>query len=98
MAGDKKAWVKMKKYNAQDVVLLEKVYLCLRPWAKSHPNMSMYQEGVACPKCGSSKGFHRGGVYTNATTQYSVWRCKACRGQSRSLVNLREYKPGLVNI
>lgn len=31
--GDLKSWRKMEQYNKQDVILLEKVYLKLKPWA-----------------------------------------------------------------
>ena len=93
MLGDKKAWKKMKAYNRQDVLLLEKVYYRFLPWISNHPNMAMYNEGKVCPKCSSDKGFKRGGFYTNKTTQYQVWRCKNCGGQARTTLNLRENKP-----
>ncbi|KKK58739.1 hypothetical protein LCGC14_3041410, partial [marine sediment metagenome] len=32
MAGDPASWRTMERYNKRDVVLLEKVYLALRPW------------------------------------------------------------------
>jgi hypothetical protein len=47
--GDPKAWDLMLKYNRQDVLLLESVYLKLRPWMTTHPNMSL--EGN-CQNCG----------------------------------------------
>lgn len=57
MNGDKKAWDKMKKYNAQDVVLLENVYLRLRGWAKTHPVMGLKKkDNPECPTCGKSDG------------------------------------------
>lgn len=39
MRGEKDAVRLMKKYNAQDVVLTEKLYLKLRPWITNHPFM-----------------------------------------------------------
>lgn len=54
--GDIKAWSYMKKYNIQDVVLLEKVYLAMLPFIQNHPNMAlMMGQRVACPNCGSNK-------------------------------------------
>jgi hypothetical protein len=41
LAQDKKAWNKMKRYCAQDVRLLEAVYLKLLPWITNHPNMAV---------------------------------------------------------
>ena len=42
MQGDPKALQEMLDYNDQDVYLLEEVYLKLRGWTKSHPNMNHY--------------------------------------------------------
>ena len=54
MNGDMKAWALMKKYNKQDVVLLEKVYMKLLPWIALHPSAVFYQAPFDCPNCGSS--------------------------------------------
>lgn len=93
MAGDRAAWKKMAKYNKQDVLLLEKLYKRILPWIPNHPPMGMLTPNTACPRCGSSKGFHKGGLHLNKTTEYQVWRCKSCRGQARTTLNLRETKP-----
>lgn len=37
LAGDKKAWAEMKKYNAHDIVLLEGLYNRILPWIGKHP-------------------------------------------------------------
>jgi len=93
MAGDKNAWKRMKAYNRHDVVLMEQFYKLLLPYMKTHPNMGIYTDRQVCPKCGSSKGFKRGGYYSNATTKYQCFRCLNCRGQVRTSLNLREVKP-----
>jgi RNase P subunit RPR2 len=93
MTGDRHAWKRMKAYNRHDVVLMEQVYLLLRPYMKTHPNMAMYQDKTVCPKCSSAKGFKRDGFYTNQTTKYQVWKCKNCGGQARTTLNIREIKP-----
>lgn len=50
--GDEKAWVLMKKYNKQDVILLENVYNLLAPWATTLPNATVYcDEGLEKPAC-----------------------------------------------
>lgn len=52
----KSAWDKMERYNKQDVVLLEKVYLRMRPFMTNHPNMNLLQNTLmACPICGTGK-------------------------------------------
>jgi DNA polymerase elongation subunit (family B) len=78
MSGDKKAWQTMIDYNKQDVILLEKVYLAMRPWMKNHPNMNVYKEtGGLCPNCSSSNIGKRGFSYsTNGKVQ--VYVCKDC--------------------
>lgn len=89
--GDKKSWAKMKAYNKQDVDLLERLYLRLRPWMK-HPNLAMYNESTVCPKCGSTSLQRRGVEITNTTKYHRIF-CNNCRGWSRARLNLQESKP-----
>lgn len=72
MAGKKRDWNDMKRYNKQDVDLLEKVYLRLRPWMKTHPNIS---SNGNCPKCNSAKVQRRGIVLNKIRLQ-----CMSCGG------------------
>lgn len=53
--GDTKAWTKMMRYNKRDIVVLEELYLRLRPWMDVHPNVTL-QAGLdyACPRCGKT--------------------------------------------
>lgn len=48
--GDPKSWALMKKYNRQDVILLEAVYHKLKPWHLTHPSVSDLNH--ACQACG----------------------------------------------
>lgn len=78
MAGDKKAWKKMKDYNKQDVNLLEKVYNRLRPWMQSGTNLAAYVGNKeACPSCASLATHHRGSIAT-ATSLYTRLQCQDC--------------------
>lgn len=78
MDGDKDAWKTMKKYNSQDVLLLEELYLKLRPWAKTHPAVGVYEERVfACPRCGSDHLQRRGWTYTS-TSKRMRYQCRDC--------------------
>ncbi len=63
VAGNRRCWADLKKYNAQDVLLLERVYLKLRPWATNHPNLSYISRRVACPVCQSKRAVHKGWLY-----------------------------------
>lgn len=78
--GDPKAWALMRRYNAGDVILLEKIYLKFRPWVQNlHPNMNISDGHVGCPTC---RGVHfkfRGRNYTkNGWTQRYQCLKKGC--------------------
>jgi hypothetical protein len=89
LAGDKKAWKKMKEYNGHDVVLLEKVYLKLRPWMTNHPNLNLLKMVSCCPTCQSNKVHSRGFGYTK-TTKYNRYQCQSCGGWFRGKNEPRE--------
>jgi len=76
MANKTRGWNKMIKYNKQDVVLLEEVYIKLRSWATTTPNL-VEKRGNICPTCGSNKVHHRG---WNLTQTYKKQRlqCREC--------------------
>lgn len=94
MSGNKSAWKKMKEYNAQDVILLEKVYNELLPWINNHPRVS--NKEMACPKCGSDELQNRGKQITVTGLEYQRYQCQSCGGWCRSLLGERVIKP-LVN-
>jgi hypothetical protein len=98
MAGDAKAWKRMRRYNEQDVRLLEAFYFDIRPWAKSHPNASVYCDGAVCPHCASSKIQKRGYSYTRTGT-YERFQCQrsGCGGWSRGVSRVPEGRASLVS-
>jgi hypothetical protein len=81
MRGDPKAWAKMKRYNRMDVVILEKLYVRLRPWMTTYPNVATMSGKLdACPKCGSTAGMiARGYLHTSVSTRQR-FQCSSCRG------------------
>jgi hypothetical protein len=91
MAGDPKAWARMKKYNTHDVVLLEKLYLKLRPWMPKHPNVTLFKDRGQCPKCGAEKLWSRG-IYRSATREYQRYQCTECGGWSRAVRSSKSTK------
>lgn len=96
---DAAAWAKMKKYNAHDTQLLEKIYLKLRPWIANHPNMNLYSKGEGCPKCGGpdAKVMPRG-EYQSQTRVYKRYRCATCTGwlkETRSIKGLKSKYVGV---
>lgn len=83
MAGDIAAWTKMKKYNAQDVVLLENIYRKFVPWNTNHINMNAFRGTPdGCPRCGSAHMQARG-FLTNATGRFQRYQCQGCGGWSK---------------
>lgn len=75
MKGDNAAWKRMKKYNIQDVVLLEKLYHRILPWLKGHPNMSAYSGTVCCPRSAKHVRLQKRGPAGNATGTYQRYQC-----------------------
>ena len=83
-SGDKESLKYMFKYCKGDVFGLEELYLKLRPWARSHPNVALYgdMEEKACGYCGSSSITLKGKYYT-PVNKYKAYRCE-CGAPNRS--------------
>jgi hypothetical protein len=93
MDGCPKAFAKMKKYNVQDVKLLEEVYLELRPWMKSHPNLGIIdnKKVASCDKCCSTDLTAWGYYHTNAG-RYQRYACNGCGGWVKGAKSLLDPK------
>lgn len=83
MFGDKtereKAAKTMSAYNKNDVDLLEKVYLKLRPWAYNHPNLALASGHDVCPRCGKNEGFRISKYrYTGTQVNAIQYQCNHC--------------------
>lgn len=85
------AWEEMRNYNIDDILALESLYMKLRPYARYHPNVAVFNEekneAPACPKCGGQHLQKRGFAYTNVG-KYQRYRCNDCGGWSRSRTTL----------
>lgn len=77
LAGDKKAIKHMEKYNKQDVVLLEQVYIKLRPYISNHPNMNIWAEEKVCPNCGTNN-LKKEGIRHTQVAIYQRYKCGNC--------------------
>ena len=76
--GNRKSWRTMKRYNAQDVRLLERVYNRLKPWDAGHPNLNLYTgRKEACPTCQSRHVVKRGFHYAKSIVRQQ-WHCRDC--------------------
>lgn len=88
MAGVKKDWNDMKRYNKKDVDLLERIYLRLRPWMKTHPDIRVHDitKDVkcldGCASCESEKVV-RGGFNVSKKGRYQRFQCLDCGAWSQ---------------
>ena len=86
-----KAWKSMKRYNRQDVVLLEKVYEVLLPWIQNHPNWGHYIEGdLICRNCGSNK-IKKNGIERSTVLPYQRYKCTECGSPLKGRVSLKSF-------
>ena len=85
MKGNQEALINMEEYNKNDVIVLEEVYLKLRPWVKGHINLGLYGDGskIICPNCGSSHLHEDVNYYYTPAGRYKTYRCQ-CGAISRS--------------
>lgn len=90
MDGDESAWRLMRRYNIQDVRLLEPLYERLLPWIQPHPNFAVFLDNdePTCPNCGGTS-LGRRGTYRTQTQEYLRYRCNNCGKWSRSRTTIR---------
>jgi hypothetical protein len=76
MDGNEDAQKRMAKYCQQDVRLLERLYLRIRPFIRNHPHMGKTGSSE-CPSCGGHSTHSRG---TRRTRAYKIQRlqCQSC--------------------
>ena len=93
MNGNKKRLDEMLKYNKQDVVALEDVYLILRPYIKNHPNLGVLMDMDVCSTCGSKNIEETESVYLTSANKFLVFRCNSCKTPYiRTKKNINDYK------
>jgi len=85
VAGDDTALDYMREYNEKDVVVLEELYLIIRPWIKSHVNLGMFADDneERCANCGSNK-LNWKYMYHTAVSAFPSYRCLDCGAIGRS--------------
>lgn len=85
---DKAACKTMEAYCKQDVLLLEKVFRKLRPFANNLPNHNLFSIGdrKLCPNCGSTR-LRSLGWRTTKTQSYRRYQCLDCGSPSRTDVS-----------
>lgn len=86
LQGDETAIRQMVTYNKEDVRLLERVFLKLRPHIADHTNRQLFGTSghgrLECPRCGSTDVQSRG-VHRAMTQTYQRFCCSKCSGWFR---------------
>lgn len=90
LRGEKAAWQRMMEYNKGDVVLLEKIYLKLRPWMSRHLNMNSAGSHVGCPACRGTNLTRQGWLLSNSGRRMR-FVCKDCGKWSSGGLVKREW-------
>lgn len=83
-AGNLEAWEEMKKYNINDVLSTEELYMKIRAWNETKNAPSVFIDALTCAVCGSThivkQGFDR-----TSTASWQRLKCqdcgKWCRGE-----------------
>ena len=85
LEGKQEAIDYMSKYCNKDVIILEQVYLKLRPYIKNHPNINIYEDSgvLQCPNCGSKEVHSTNSLVVLRNQKYRAARCESCRAVSR---------------
>lgn len=88
LKGNKQAWKEMELYNKMDTLVLEEVYLKLRPWDTSF-NVNVYIEDVDKHVCDcGSKEFVRNGHRYTKTAIHQRYTCVKCGKNYRGPENI----------
>jgi len=85
MEGDETSLKIMNEYCDRDVLLLEEVYLLIRPYIRPHPSLSIYieQDIEICPTC-LSPDLKWEGEYATNSNLFKAFRCNSCGSIGRS--------------
>lgn len=85
MAMEKEAFDEMLEYNVQDVVVLEELYLRIRHWSKTHPNVALHQSSTepSCVCCGSKDLKPVAKKFYTGTSEFDMFVCNSCGKPNR---------------
>ena len=76
MTGDQRSWRMMRRYNAQDVRLLEAVYNKVKSWSR-HPDVRQFTNRTGCPTC-QSKRVQCRGFNVSKSQKTQKMQCQDC--------------------
>lgn len=87
LAGNKRAWAEMEKYNKHDVLSTEELYKKFVPWDDSINFQVFNPDGKMTCNCGSTCFIKYGLSYTN-TGKFQRYRCENCGKSMKDRRNL----------
>lgn len=79
MAGNKKAWAEMKKYNIHDILSTEDLWVAIQAWDNTAPDFNLFRNdnSIIICNCGSSK-LQRRGYNITKTGKNPRLQCTKC--------------------
>jgi uncharacterized protein YprB with RNaseH-like and TPR domain len=77
--GDRAALREVKEHCRLDVIVLEEVFIKLRPWIREEPVRHLFVStpDMACTSCGSER-LQRRGFHISRTRRYQRYQCQDC--------------------
>lgn len=77
------AWNKLIKYNQNDVLATEEIYLKLRKLASSRINRNLFSNKEVCPTCGE-QSLNQHGSYVTKTNHWKRFICRKCHSTAKA--------------
>lgn len=79
MEGNQESLDYMQKYNVQDSLILESVFIDLLPWFNNLlPNVGTITQSECCPCCGSTSFKATTKYYYTPLKRFTLYRCNHC--------------------
>lgn len=83
LGGDRRAMRTIVEHNRRDVLVLEQVYLRLRPLVLDHPNKGLLDGRGGCGVCGEHK-LEKRGYHLTRCKKFQRFQCRGCGSWSKS--------------
>lgn len=93
LGGHKPSMDYIVEHCRRDVVVLEEVYMKLRPLVLDHPNKGLLDGRGGCAVCGSER-LQKRGVQVTRTRKYQRFQCMDCGGWSKGTKPIEIAKQG----
>lgn len=90
MNGSRDAFDELEEYNIGDIITLRELYLKVRPFIKSHPNVSLFddEDVRTCYKCGSSDLSPTNKYSITSLGKFELYFCNSCNSFNSDKTNV----------